>query len=89
MKEFQSSPFSLGGLKLFSFFFFLPPSSFPFFLLSPPLSPPLLASIPKALGLCLRRNGVSEWCERDREGCFKSILLVLSVFSDQRPSMDT
>lgn len=40
-------------------------------------------------GLCLRRNGVSEWCERDREGRFKSILLVLSVFSDQRPSMGT
>lgn len=40
-------------------------------------------------GLCLRRNGVSEWCERDREGRFQSILLVLPAFSDQRPSMDT
>lgn len=40
-------------------------------------------------GLCLRRNGVSEWCEKDREGRFQSILLVLSAFSDQRPSMDT
>lgn len=79
MKEFQSSPFRLGGLKPFFFFFFFSPSSF--------FSP--FASIPKALGLCLRRNGVSEWCERDREGRFKSILLVLSVFSDQRPSMDT
>lgn len=39
-------------------------------------------------GLCLRRNGVSEWCERDREGRFQSIFPVLSVFSDQRLSMD-
>lgn len=45
--------------------------------------------IPKGAGLCLGRNGVSEWCESDREGRFKSILLVLSVFSDQRPSMGT